>query len=90
MKKALEQRNENPFGKTQSDIDQAILHVWGVTEDIDILLAKYLDAPEHMTEDEMANALIGIKEVISMRCWHLHDIYKKYFQLDEYNWSRNV
>ena len=90
MKKSPEKISENPFGKTKDDIDQAILHVWGTTEDIGILIARYLDAPEHMSEDEMANALEGIKQMIELRCWHLHDIYKKYFQLDEYNWSRNV
>lgn len=89
MKKVKQEISENPFGKKQSDIDEAILQVWGTTEDINLLIAKYLDAPEHMTEDEMGNALQGIKEVLELRCWNLRDIYKKYFQLDEYNWSRH-
>ena len=90
MKKAPPEISENPFGKTQSDIDQAIMQVWGTTEDLDMLIARYMDSPEHMTEDELANALEGIKQMIELRCWHLRDVYKKYFQLDEYNWSRNV
>jgi hypothetical protein len=90
MKKINQEKSENPFGKTQSDIDQAILQVWGTTEDLDMLIARYMDAPEKMTEDELANALEGIKQMIELRCWHLRDVYKKYFQLDEYNWSKNV
>jgi len=90
MKKISQEKSENPFGKTQSDIDQAILQVWGTTEDLDMLIARHIDAPEKMTEDELWNAMDGIKQVLELRCWHLRDVYKKYFQLDEYNWSKNV
>lgn len=83
-------KKENPFGKTQSDIDEAIMQVWGTTEDLDMLIARHMDSPERMTEDELANALEAIKQMVDLRCWHLRDVYKKYFQLDEYNWSRNV
>jgi hypothetical protein len=81
---------ENPFGKTASDIDEAIMQVWATTEDLGMLITKYVDAPEKMTEDEVWNAMEGVKQMLDLRCWHLRDVYKKYFQLDEYNWSRDV
>lgn len=91
MKKCPENLNEkqNPFGKTANDIDEAILQVWGTTEDLDLLIKRYIDAPEVMTEDEVSNAIEGIKQVLELRCWNLRDVFKKYFQLDEYNWSRH-
>jgi hypothetical protein len=37
-----------------------------------------------MTEDEVANALLGIKALHDMRCWQLMDMLARVFELNQY------
>ena len=37
-----------------------------------------------MTEDEVANALIGLKQLHEMRCWQLMDMSARVFELNQY------
>ena len=37
-----------------------------------------------MTEDEVANALLGLKLLNDMRVWNAELMHKKVFELDEY------
>ena len=43
------------------DLESAIMKVWQTSDDIDLLFKHYGDAPHPMTEDEVLNALLGIK-----------------------------
>lgn len=66
------------------DFEYSIHQVWGVKEQVDLLMWRYLDHPEVMTEDQMANQLLAISCAIDLYCEKLFDDYKKYFELDEY------
>lgn len=73
------------------DIEEAIMSVWSVDQDIDNLLWKLMDSPEGpMSEDDLANYLIGVKSILNARCERLFDVYCKLFKLDHYRESKDV
>ena len=66
------------------DLESAIMAVWQTGEDIDLLYKHHGDAQRPMTEDEVANALLGIKVLHDMRMEKLMDTYCRKFELDQY------
>jgi len=60
------------------------MRAWQTSDDIDLLYKHHGDAPRRMTEDEMANALLGIKALHDMRMEKLLDTYCRKFELDQY------
>ena len=66
------------------DLESAIMVAWQTSEDIELLFKHHGDAPRPMTEDEIGNALLGIKMLHDMRCEHLMDTYCKKLELNEY------
>ena len=68
----------------KNDLESAIMVAWQTSEDIDILFKHHGDAPMPMTEDEVSNALLGIKFLHDMRCEALMDAYCKKMELNQY------
>lgn len=66
------------------DLESAIMLAWQTSEDLDLLYKHHGDAPRPMTEDEVANALLGIKVLHEMRMEKLMDTYCRKFELNEY------
>jgi hypothetical protein len=66
------------------DLESAIMLAWQTSEDIDLLFKHHGDAPKPMTEDEVGNALLGIKILHDMRMEKLMDTYCRKFELDQY------
>lgn len=66
------------------DLESAIMLAWQTSEDIDLLFKHHGDAPRPMTEDEVSNALLGIKILHDMRMEALMDTYCRKFELDQY------
>jgi hypothetical protein len=66
------------------DLESAIMKVWQTGDDIDLLFRHMYDAETPMTEDEVANALVGIKALHDMRMWELNDTYCRKFELNQY------
>jgi hypothetical protein len=62
--------------KTRFDLEQAIMRVWGTSEDLDALFEQYLDATIAMTEDEMSNAILGIKTLHELRMQQMWRIFE--------------
>lgn len=58
------------------DLEQAILAAWTTKEDIDLLYERFFDGPP-MTEDEVANLLIGISAMHQLRCQKMFDIFER-------------
>jgi hypothetical protein len=48
------------------DLEQNILKCWNVTDDIDLLYRRIMDGPT-MTEDEIANFLLGMITIYNAR-----------------------
>jgi hypothetical protein len=66
------------------DLESDIMLAWQTSEDIDLLFKHHGDAPRPMTEDEVSNALLGIKILHDMRMEKLMDTYCRKFELNQY------
>lgn len=66
------------------DLEPHIHNLWTVKEQVRTLLWRYMDHPEVMTEDDMANQLIALEFTLDLYCEKLFDEFKKIAQLDEY------
>lgn len=69
---------------THFDMEDAIYKMWQTADDIETLYKYHGDAEKVMTEDEIANALLGIKSLHEMRCWQAMDVFARVFELDQY------
>jgi len=69
---------------THFDLEDAIYKVWQTADDIETLYKYHGDAEKPMTEDEVANTLIGLKQLHEMRCWQLMDMSARVFELNQY------
>ena len=69
---------------THFDLEDAIYKVWQTADDIETLYKYHGDADQPMSEDEVANALIGLKQLHDMRCWQLMDMSCRVFELNQY------
>ena len=49
------------------DLEQNIMRCWNVTEDIDLLYENVMDRSPEMTTDDIANALLGMKQLYEMK-----------------------
>ena len=59
------------------NLEEEIQNVWHTEEDLDTILYRIMDAPgEPPSEDEIANMLIGIKEIHKSRCLKLWDVFE--------------
>jgi hypothetical protein len=69
---------------TYIDLEDAIYKVWQTSDDLETLYKYHGDAEKPMTEDEVANTLIGLKQLHDMRCWQLMDMLTRVFELNQY------
>jgi hypothetical protein len=69
---------------TRIDLETAIMKAWQIVEDLDTFYRYHGDAEKPMTEDEVANTLLGLKQIQEMRMWELMDTYSRKFELDQY------
>jgi hypothetical protein len=69
---------------TAADLEQAIMQCWQTSDDLDLFFRYHGDAPNPMTEDEVANTLIGLKLLNDMRVWNAQDTHCKVFELNQY------
>ena len=76
--------------KTRFDLEQDILNVTGMTQDLDTLLWRIMDSPEGpLTEDDLANIIIGLRYTLQLRCDKLWDTFTQVFELDQYRSKDN-
>jgi hypothetical protein len=66
------------------DLESDIMLAWQTSEDLDLLFKHHGDHPVPMTEDEVGNALWGIKVLHDMRMEKLMDTYCRKFELNQY------
>lgn len=65
--------------KDQFDVEQGIMQCWLVVDDLDTIVTHMLDVKK-MSEDELANVLIGLKQLYAMKFYSLMSTYEKYLQ----------
>lgn len=66
------------------DLEEKIIQAWSTKDDIALLMRQHLDRAEPMTEDEIANALLGIETLHNMRCQELWDCFTQLFKIDQH------
>ena len=69
---------------THFDLEDAIYKVWQTADDLETFFQYHGDAERPMTEDEVANTLLGLKQLHEMRCWQLMDMSARVFELNQY------
>lgn len=69
---------------TAGDLENAIQQVWQTSDDLELFFRYHGDVEIPMTEDEIANALLGLKMLHDMRIWHLQDMHCRVFELNQY------
>lgn len=62
----------------QFDLEQRIMQCWQVVDDLDILFTHVLDSDPPPTHDEIANTLLGIKQLYDMKFYTLFSTFGKY------------
>jgi hypothetical protein len=66
------------------DLESAIMLAWQTADDIELLYKHHGDHPVPMSDDEVANALLGIKILHDMRMEKLMDTYCRKMELNQY------
>jgi hypothetical protein len=74
----MEYKSEKTASDLFFDLEQDILRIWGIKEDIELFLQKYMDGPQPMTEDEVHNYVSGLMHVTELRCSKAFETYEQY------------
>ena len=53
--------------QTLFKLEDAIMRMWCTTEDLDTLFQYYYERHDSMSPEDVANALLGIKQMLHMR-----------------------
>lgn len=69
---------------TRFDFEQDIMKLYSACDDIDLFLAKYMDDPEPMSEDDVWNIVFSIRSMLNMRIDRVMDGMCKVLELNEY------
>lgn len=49
------------------DLEQSILQCWNVCDDLDLLYSQTMERSPPLTQDELANILLGMKSLYHMK-----------------------
>ena len=66
------------------DLESAIMLAWQTSDDIELLFKHHCDHPSPLSDDEIANALLGIKVLHDLRMESWMDKYCQKMELNEY------
>ena len=55
------------LNKTRFDLEDAIMRLWSSDQDVETVFKYYYDRQGEVDVEEMANALLGIKQLIHIR-----------------------
>lgn len=69
---------------TRFDFEQDIMKLYSACDDMDLFLAKYMDDPEPMSEDDVWNIVFSIRSMLNMRIDRVMDGMCKVLELNEY------
>jgi hypothetical protein len=58
------------------DLESAIQTVWNTKDDLELITQQMVDGSEPMTEDELANVMIGLSELHDIRCKKLFSVFE--------------
>lgn len=59
------------------DFEQQIMSCWNVTEDIKLVYENVLDRETPLTEDELANVLLGLEHLYQLKFERLFEMFEQ-------------
>lgn len=71
------------------DLEQDIMNCWQVVDDIKTLTKRYLDGPV-MSEDEVANVLIGLEALYQMKFEQLFGTFEQCIKNGKFNYDDRI
>ena len=58
------------------DLEAEIMSVWNTKDDLESITSRMMDDPDPMSEDDIANVLIGLTELHDIRCKKLFNVFE--------------
>ena len=58
------------------NLEAEIMSVWNTKDDLESITSRMMDDPDPMTEDDIANVLIGLSELHDIRCKKLFNVFE--------------
>ena len=58
------------------NLEAEIMNVWNTKDDLESITSRMMDDPDPMTEDDIANVLIGLSELHDIRCKKLFNVFE--------------
>ena len=58
------------------NLEAEIMNVWNTKDDLQSITSRMLDDPDPMSEDDIANVLIGLIELHDIRCKKLFNVFE--------------
>ena len=58
------------------NLESEIMHVWNTKDDLESITSRMMDDPDPMSEDDIANVLIGLSELHDIRCKKLFNVFE--------------
>ena len=58
------------------NLEADIMNVWNTKDDLESITSRMMDDPDPMSEDDIANVLIGLIELHDIRCKKLFNVFE--------------
>ncbi len=72
------------------NLEEEIMYAWQTKKDLDAVIERIIDDPDGpMTEDELANVLIGLSELHETRCKKLWRVFETMIEEKCFNEKNN-
>ena len=68
--------NNKEFEMDRFDLEEQIQNVWQTKEDLDAVTERIMEDTVFMSEDQIANVLIGLSELHETRMWKLWKVFE--------------
>lgn len=78
-------RDQKLESKNRFDLEQDIMTAWGTCEDIQLIYERFYDGHESMSVDDMANLLLGLKQMHQLRCEKLFETFEEIVKNGKFN-----
>jgi hypothetical protein len=75
---------------TYIDLEDAIYKAWQTCDDLEMFFKHHGDHPTPMSEDEVSNMILGIKQLHNMRMEALMDMMCRVHKLNQYTTDPEV
>ena len=58
------------------NLEAEIMSVWNTKDDLESITSRMMDDPDPMSEDDIANVLVGLSELHDIRCKKLFNVFE--------------